>query len=339
MSGLTLKERLGKALKGEEVDKTPVVSVTQTGTTELMDASGAEWPEAHSDAEKMADLAIAAHEIAGLEAVRFPYCLTVIAEAMGCEINMGTKERQPSVSEHPYPDGVENLTMPANFLEQGRIPVVLEAAKVIKQKVGDDIPIIAGMEGPITLASDLCGVKKFMKWFLKKPEDFEKLLDFATDAAIEYAQALVAAGADIISVADPVASPDLMSPASFDQYLKPRLTRFAESVDALTVLHICGNITPILGMMADCKFNGISMEEKVGDIKGAKEIVGDRAIIIGNISSPFVILSGVPDNVKAAAKLALESGIDVLAPGCGIAPKSPTENIKALVEARDEYFA
>lgn len=339
MSDFTLKERLVKALKGEEVDKAPAVSVTQTGTTELMDASGAEWPEAHTDAAKMVDLAMAAHEVAGLEAVRFPYCLTVLAEAMGCEVNMGTRERQPSVTEHPYPKGVSDLAMPENFLGQGRIPVVIEAAKLIKEKVGDDLPIIAGMEGPITLASDLSSVKKFMKWSIKKPEDFETLLDFATDAAIEYANALVDAGADIISVADPVASPDLMSPASFDQYLKPRLTRFAESVNAVTILHICGNIAPILGMAADCKFEGISMEEKVEDVKAAKEIVGDRASLVGNVSSPFVILAGTTDNVKAAAKLALENGINVLAPGCGIAPKSPTENIKALIEARDEYFA
>ncbi|WP_406660316.1 methylcobamide:CoM methyltransferase MtaA [Methanolobus sp. ZRKC3] len=339
MSSLTPKERLMKALKGEEVDKVPAVSVTQTGTTELMDATGAEWPEAHTDADKMATLAIAAHELAGLEAVRYPYCLTVLAEAMGCEINMGTKDRQPSVTDHPYPKGPADAKMPENLLGQGRIPAVLEATKIIREKVGDDIPVIAGMEGPVTLASDLGSVKKFMKWSIKKPEDFEAMLDFATDAAIEYAQALAAAGADVISVADPVASPDLMSPATFDQYLKPRLTRFAESVDALTVLHVCGNIAPILGMAAECKFEGISMEEKVADVKAAKETVGDRATIVGNVSSPFVILSGTPADVKEAAKKALGDGIDVLAPGCGIAPKSPTENIKALVEARDEYFA
>ncbi|MDD2439361.1 MAG: uroporphyrinogen decarboxylase family protein, partial [Methanosarcinaceae archaeon] len=36
---------------------------------------------------------------------------------------------------------------------------------------------------------------------------------------------------------------------------------------------------------------------------------------------------------------ALEEGIEVLAPGCGIAPMTPLKNVKALVEARDEYYA
>jgi len=58
-------------------------------------------------------------------------------------------------------------------------------------------------------------VKSFMKWSLKKPDMLRQVLDFATDATIAYANSMVVAGADIISVADPVASPDLMSPDSF----------------------------------------------------------------------------------------------------------------------------
>ncbi|UGV41280.1 MtaA/CmuA family methyltransferase [Methanococcoides orientis] len=339
MTNLTQKERLLKALKKETVDKIPVLSVTQTGIEDLMDQTGAAWPEAHSDPEKMATLAIASHEVCGLEGVRYPYCLTVLAEAMGCEVNMGTKDRQPSVTDHPYPKGVDNLEMPADLLKNGRIPAVLEASKIIREKVGDDIPLIAGMEGPVTLASDLASVKKFMKWSIKKPDDFETILDFATDACIEYANALADAGADVICVPDPVASPDLMNPSTFDAMLKPRLARFAEAVKCPMVLHVCGNVTPILDMMADCKFEGLSIEEKVADLKGAIATAGDRAVIVGNVSSPFTLLAGDVAKVKEDSKNALEDGVAVLAPGCGIAPKTPIENIKALVEARDDFFA
>ncbi|MDY0387346.1 MAG: methylcobamide:CoM methyltransferase MtaA [Methanolobus sp.] len=339
MTDLNPKERLLKALNNEPVDKTPAVSVTQTAIVDLMDQTGASWPEAHTDPEKMATLAVASHEICGLEAVRYPYCLTVLAEAMGCEVNMGTKNRQPSVTDHPYPKGVDDLKMPADLLGTGRIPAVLEATKIIREKVGDDIPLIAGMEGPVTLASDLASVKKFMKWSIKKPNDFETILDFATEACIKYANALADAGADVICVPDPVASPDLMSPDTFDKMLKPSLTRFAEAVKCPMVLHVCGNVTPILDMMADCKFEGISIEEKVKDLKGAIATVGDRAVIIGNVSSPFTLLSGDVAKVKEDSKRALGDGVAVLAPGCGIAPNTPVENVKALVEARDEFFA
>ena len=65
-----------------------------------------------SDPEQMAKLAIANYELSGLEAVRVPYCLTVLAEAMGCEVNMGTKNRQPSVTAHPYTKDLEEMKMP-----------------------------------------------------------------------------------------------------------------------------------------------------------------------------------------------------------------------------------
>jgi len=339
MDEMTLRERLLSALEGKKVDKVPVCSVTQTGIVELMDEVGAPWPEAHSDPEKMAKLAIANYELSGLEAVRIPYCLTVLAGSMGCEVNMGTKNRQPSVTAHPYTTDLEDMKMPENLLDMGRIRTVLDSIEIIRGKVGPDVPIIGGMEGPVTLASDLASIKSFMKWSLKKPELLHQVLDFAADATIAYANAMVVAGADVISVADPVASPDLMSPDAFKNDLQPRLQRFSSEVNSVKVLHICGNVTRILDYMADCGFEGLSVEEKVGSIKKAKEVLGNRARLVGNISSPFVLLPGPIDKIKEECKKALAEGVDVLAPGCGIAPMTPLSNIRAMVEARNEYYS
>ncbi|AAM29872.1 MULTISPECIES: methylcobamide:CoM methyltransferase MtaA [Methanosarcina] len=339
MGDMTLKERLLNALEGKQVDKVPVCSVTQTGIVELMDQVGAPWPEAHSEPELMAKLAIANYEVSGLEAVRVPYCLTVLAEAMGCEVNMGTKNRQPSVTAHPYPKDLEGMEMPENLIDKGRIQAVLGSIKIIREKVGPDVPIIGGMEGPVTLASDLSSVKTFMKWSLKKPDLFEQVLDFATEATIAYANSMALAGADVVAIADPVASPDLMSPDSFKNILQSRLQRFSSNVNSVTVLHVCGNVNPILDYMADCGFEGLSVEEKIGSVKKAKEILGDRTRLVGNISSPFTLLPGPVDKIKTEARQALDDGVDVLAPGCGIAPMTPVSHIKAMVEARDEYYA
>jgi len=94
------KKRLISVLQGRPIDKIPCLSITQTGTVELMDATGSAWPAAHSDPEKMATLALAAHKFTGLEAVRYPYCLTVLAEIMGCNVRMGHK-RNPAFGFNP----------------------------------------------------------------------------------------------------------------------------------------------------------------------------------------------------------------------------------------------
>lgn len=336
---MTLKENLLNALNGKSVEKIPVVSVTQTGIVELMDKVNAQWPEAHTDSQKMSDLAISAHEIAGLEAVRLPYCLTVLAEAMGCEVNIGTKNRQPSVIAHPYdkPEKLDNVIIP-DLTKTGRIPVVLEAIKITRNKIGPDVPIIAGMEGPVTLASDMVSVKSFMKWSIKKPDALEKALEYATKAAIEYANLMVDAGADIICIADPVSSPDLMSPQDFHDKLMKSITTFADAVKAPVILHVCGNVSSIIEYMSNCHCKGLSIEEKVSDISSAKRHTNGKSVIIGNVSSPFVLLSGDAEKVREATKKALDSGVDILAPGCGIAPMTPLENIKTMVKTRDEYY-
>jgi [methyl-Co(III) methanol-specific corrinoid protein]:coenzyme M methyltransferase len=51
------------------------------------------------------------------------------------------------------------------------------------------------------------------------------------------------------------------------------------------------------------------------------------------------LLPGPIDKIKEECKKALTEGVDVLAPGCGIAPMTPLSNIKAMVEARNEYYS
>jgi len=61
-------------------------------------------------------------------------------------------------------------------------------------------------------------------------------------------------------------------------------------------------------------------------------------VIVGNISTSKTLLSGSVDDVKNDVKTVLDEGIDLIAPSCGIAPNSPLDNIKAMVEGRNEYF-
>ena len=96
--------------------------------------------------------------------------------------------------------------------------------------------------------------------------------------------------------------------------------------------------TPILKSISECGFQGISIEEKVTDLQAAKKLVRRKTSLIGNLSSSGVMLAGTCEEIKAEARKCLERGIDILAPGCGIAPKTPIKNIRALIEARDAYY-
>ncbi|KXS40380.1 MtaA/CmuA family methyltransferase [Methanolobus zinderi] len=339
MEDLTLKERFVRSVKGKEVDKVPVCSVTQTGTVELMEACGAFWPEANYDAEKMATLAIAGHEVAGLEAVRLPFSTTVIAETLGCTIAEGSVDVQPYELDFPCKttDDAKKLEIPGNLLESEGIRTVIEATGIIKEKVGDDVPIIAGMIGPAATAFYVAGANNYLRWCITEPEVFQELLAIGEAVCGEYANALYENGADAVIIIDSEAGPDLLPPPLFESIVLPMYRSLTSKMKGLKLLHICGDATDILEGLAVSGFQALSLEEKV-DARYAKEIIGKRACLIGNISPAATLLAKSHENIKKEAKQCIEDGVDILAPGCGIAPRTPTSNIQALVDARDEYY-
>ena len=328
------RDRVINAILGKEVDRTPAASVTQTATVEQMESVKSYWPEAHLNPEKMANLSMVFYKETGLESARVPFDLTVLAESFGCTIDMGKVNIQPSVRKdgHISADEIERLDVPEELLQGGRIQTVLKAVEILKDTVGDNLPIIAGYEGPVTLAGHLLGMEKFMMWFKKKPENIGPLLNVTAKACREYGNALYEAGADVVVPCDPTASPEALSPKDFKKHLKPALSDLAENLEGTKVLHICGNITRILNDLKEIPFDALSIEEKV-DLSVAKKILGEDLRIVGNISPIDTLLRGTPKDVREESIKALKCGVDLLAPGCGVAPETPTRNLRAMADA------
>ncbi|MBZ9571271.1 MtaA/CmuA family methyltransferase [Methanobrevibacter sp. TMH8] len=349
---MNLKENLLSVLSGEKVDFTPVVSVTQLAITEAMDKTGASWPEAHSDPEKMAKLGSSLYELAGLECARIPFCLTIEAEAMGAQVDLGGRDKPPQVSSSPF-SSADDIDIPDDFLDSGRIPTVLKAVEILKENY-DDLPIIVGITGPFTLTGHLIGVENMVRLLKTDPDEIEDAVENSLDACMDYVEALSEVEPDVICVAEPTASPELIDPLQFKSIAKPKLEDLAGFINEKKVLHICGSTQNIIHDMASIGYDGISVEEKVDIVKAKEEIersssqsVGGKclpttgscsSVILGNISTSQTLFTGSVEDVKDEVKKALDDGIDILAPSCGLAPLSPIANIKAMVEARNEYY-
>ncbi len=345
------KQRVLSTLSNETPDRIPVTCFTQVGIVEAMEKLNCPWPDSHSDPAKMATLGTSLNKLAGLETARIPFCLTVEAEAMGCKVDMGRMDRQPSIREAAF-QSTSDVKITDDFLGRGRVPVVLEAIRILKKEY-PDLPVIVGITGPFTLAGHLVEIERLVKLMRMRPMDVEDVLDKVTDGSAMYAHELENAGADVIVVNDPSAAPELIDPLSFKSTIKPRLKFLAQGIRTKKVIHICGASTPIVSDMADAGFDAISIEDKV-DLAKAKELVkgGGRSMMVagrmmtsqprvvkvaGNVSTAKTLFMGRPEDVKSEAKKALEAGTDLLAPACGIAPRTPLANIQALVEARDEF--
>jgi [methyl-Co(III) methanol-specific corrinoid protein]:coenzyme M methyltransferase len=117
------------------------------------------------------------------------------------------------------------------------------------------------------------------------------------------------------------------------------LTNIVRHAKGPVALHICGNTDAIISMMCDTGVVGISIEEKA-DLMQAVEIAHTKGVrVFGNVATATTLFSGTPQQCYQEAWEALENGTDFLAPGCGVAPQTPLENILQLQRARNDYFA
>ncbi len=160
-----------------------------------------------------------------------------------------------------------------------------------------------------------------------------------SDALIRFGIACWDAGADILHCGDSLASCDVISPKTFERFSYPYLKKvFAawadHGVDA-KLLHICGNSTNVLDLYADTGADLIEIDHAV-DLRVAKERIGDRVAIVGNVHTVTELLQGTPEMVRASAQRCIDQagagGGFLLGSGCIVPRYTPLENVRAMVE-------
>ncbi|MCL2607075.1 MAG: MtaA/CmuA family methyltransferase [Methanomassiliicoccaceae archaeon] len=337
---MTPRERVLAAMRKEKVDRPPVAVFTQSATIGQMEALNVFWPEAHSNPKAMAKLGAGQADVLGFEAVRAPFCLTAEAERLGCMVDPGKQDRTPMLKTHPFkfdPMMGEydepNLMSPEEFLKSGRPAAVLEGIKLLKESHGKDYVVVAGNTGPFTLAGHLVSTENLVFGIMMAPDEVTKWIKAVNPLCKAYTQALSDAGADVIQMSEPSASTDLLSPDMFDDYAGSYLKECLASVkDAFSVLHICGNTTPLIDHMVGTGVSGLSIEEKVDPKEGVR-LVNKRAFVVGNVGVVNPLLQGTPEDCYKHGKIVKEAGFDVVSPGCGLSALISNDNLKALVKA------
>lgn len=333
---MNAKERVMAVLNHQKPDRMPCFGGNATVTYEQMEKVQAFWPEGHEKGEVMAKQALAAYTVLGFDAVRVPFCQTFEAEALGCKLKSGKTEGIPGI-DHPPPYKLDDTPVfPDDFLSRGRIPELLKAVKIIKKEVGDEAVVVAGIIGPFTLAGSLLEAVPILKATFKSPDKIIPFLEVAEKAGTTLAKALIDAGADIISCEDMTASPDLIMPKSYKELELKYQRRQFEAISVPTILHICGNVDSIVEWMGQTGADILSIEPDA-DVKLARAKCGEDIILMGGVDVKNILFMQDAETVRAECEKSVELGIQILAPGCAVAPGTPTENLLAMVEVAKSH--
>ncbi len=226
-----------------------------------------------------------------------------------------------------------NLMDPEEFIKGGRPAVIIEATKLMKEKYGKEYAVIAGNTGPFTLAGHLVSTENLVFGIMMDPDQVKKWVDAVNPIIKTYCQALADAGADIIQMSEPSSSTDLLSPDMFTEYSGNYVKSSLACVKgADTVLHICGDTSEIIPLMADTGVTGISIEEKVDSAEAVK-IANGRVALVGNVGVVHPLLQGTPEDCAAAGKRIAAAGFNIISPGCGLSALISDDNLFALVKS------
>ena len=191
-------------------------NVVSVATVELMEASGAWFPQAHGDAAAMAQLAATGHSILGYDTVMPVFSVTQEAAALGCEVDWGGVDMMPGVRSHPFA-GADRFGLPGGWLDARPIQVVLEALRLLRADVGHDVVIVGKVMGPWSLSYHLLGIEEFLISTKTSPERARRSLETLKEVTVAFGQAQMQAGADVICVADHITG-GMVSPISLSRH-------------------------------------------------------------------------------------------------------------------------
>lgn len=328
-------ERILAAVTFHTPDRVPVIAQVFGHAATLADIPLEVYVR---NGEVLADCQLQALEYYGYDAVFALMDVHVEAEAVGSVLDYRPGQ-YPFVSS-PVLVGnssLEALSVP-DPRHAARMPELLKAAEILRDRVGDDVLVVGCVVGPMTLAIQLLGTENALYLAADDPEEFARLLAFSAEVITAFGTAQIGAGVHLPVVFDPSSSPAVIPPQFFREFELPLLTKiyksFKEAGAELSWLHITGPTEKILPYYPEAGADIANIDYCVEPEKAMKML--PHTCIDGNIK-PLLFLEEHPDAVEkeAAALLNLFSGRGgyILSPGCEIPPEAKPENIKGLVSA------
>ncbi len=316
---------------GRRGERPPVGNPTSIVCHGLMDAAGAYFPQAHLDANAMAELALAGHEVAGFDTVMPEFSVQQEAAALGCEVDWGDRDMMPVNKTCPNAD-FSDIRVPVNILEKPSMKVVLEALSILRRHVGGQVAIVGKVMGPWTLSYHMAGTQEFLLQIgMGEKQQVTKMLRQLMPVTIAFARAQFQARADIVVLADH-ATGDLVGPYHYEEFLLPIHQEITSQIDGPLILHVCGNCSDRLELFARSGVDAYHFEWQV-DARMAVKEVGQTLSLIGNVNNPDTLFNGTPDDVHKQVRYAVDAGVNIIGPECAIPLATPLENLKAIAEA------
>lgn len=328
------RERILRALRHEEVDTLPNIPITMMKAAAEIGVPYRTYalePEAHVRGQMAVSRAYAIDHVS---AVSDP---AVEAADLGAPV-IYREDAPPAVDDSAslLEDATRLLSLhiPDPWSSE-RMRSRLEVIARLKEESAGEKAVEGWIEGPIAEACDLRGLSRIMTDLYDSPSFVRDLIEFVLGVGMAFARAQVEAGADYIGVGDAAAS--LIGPDLYKEFVLEAEKRCIEEIHRLGVpvrLHICGNITPLLGLISHVKPDLVDLDSMV-PVKKARVALGPATCLAGNINPVADLRNGSPGRIcelLGACFRDAGSRNYLVAAGCEIPRDTTPENLRALAD-------
>lgn len=337
-------------LSGQKLNKPPAFSGLIHVTCAGVESEGLSFPEIHLDADKMAKAAASTFKLTGFPSAVAPLDMMVEAEALGAQIDFRENGNYefPRVRRFLFNSGVQCLQTleslktspksgPTGALREdfgvqfrGRIKLVCDAIAKLKKDIGDESVIGGLIPGPYTLLLFLVEPAALFTEMKKQPQIVLDALFLLSAFLSQVGQAYRNAGADFITIHDMGGSPGFIGPPKYERFVFPAEKYLIEQLPKPRVLSVCGNTNKSMRLLAQSGAEAISVDQ-TNDLAASRAALTDM-LLFGNIDPVTALWQGDPAGITEAVSRAEGCGVDAVWPGCDLVPRSPVENIRAMLK-------
>lgn len=330
---MTPLERLNARLAGKPVDKIPNMNIVMAVVAR---EAGASYREYVTDYRKLVEGNLICAEKYGLDSVSVISDPMREASAFGANVTL--PENAVPYAETPLIDDDFDLSVLNRFdpEQSERTLDRLKGCELLRQKAGNEYPVIGWVEGCVAEAADLRGLNELLMDMASGEEYLDDFFSIIHEQQKRFALAQLKAGADFIGVGNAAASligPDLYAKYGFRW--DKAITDFIHQNGGRVKLHICGNISPLLEQLKDVAPDILDIDWMVDFSRAAELFGGSKTAICGNMDPVEIMMRGSTGVVEEAVRHCIEVGTDttLIAGGCEIPAAAPDENFLAMDKA------
>jgi len=335
-------DRINAALRGEKPDKVPVM------LHNFMMAAreyGVTMEQYRNSARVIAESFISAIEKYRYDGILIDIDTATMAGAVGVHVDFPVDSpARTHIGNLDYLEDVVHLK-PVKIEDYKYIQLWLEAVYLLKDYFKDEIYIRGNCDAaPFSVASMMRGTQNWMvDLMMGNADQINLLLNFCTDACMQFTKLMTLTGCDMVSNGDSPAGPEMISPEMYLKYAMPyekKLVEVAHNAGLPYALHICGNTDVILEYMLLTGADAFELDYKT-DIEKIYNAIHDTTTLIGNIDPSGVLALGTTADVQKRTFELLSvyknSNRFILNAGCALPPNTPSENLKMMIDTARNF--